>query len=299
MRPPHLVVRRRRDLPQVDPRERPAHRRVQVRRQPALRLHGGEVLHVPADGPAQVLHEPIDHSGEVQGVAGGPEVVVGVRVDRRPVASGPGRRSPASREEQRRAGTARRRPGRPSGSRPAAEGDRRRPAAAASSGNAEGSRPAPIRPRTPASATSPSTWSSTWSTWSVAAGVVSVDPGVFQVGPERGEVLARRSPARRSGPVRRRDASPPGTAPSAAGGRARRRMGTGWQTWRRTAGRSARPPGDQVHPADRQRPDADAVLDRGRLDDCPRRAACEPGCPRLVPGHPQLLCGPARSIRTS
>ena len=86
LRPPHLVVGRGGDLPQFDPGDRPSQREVDVRRQPALRLDRGEVLHVPADEPAQVLHEPVHRPGEVQSISRSTDVVVSVGVDRRPIA---------------------------------------------------------------------------------------------------------------------------------------------------------------------------------------------------------------------
>jgi hypothetical protein len=53
---------------------------VDMRGETALGFDGGEVLQVIANKAAQVLDEPVEQRGEVQGVAGGVGVVVGVRV---------------------------------------------------------------------------------------------------------------------------------------------------------------------------------------------------------------------------
>jgi hypothetical protein len=52
---------------------------VDVRCQAPRGLDGGEVLEVVAEEPAQVLDQPVEQRREVQRVAGGPLVVVGVR----------------------------------------------------------------------------------------------------------------------------------------------------------------------------------------------------------------------------
>ena len=54
--------------------------KVDMRGEPALEFDGGEVLQVIPGEPAQVLDEPVEQRGEVQCVAGGAGVVVGVRV---------------------------------------------------------------------------------------------------------------------------------------------------------------------------------------------------------------------------
>ena len=74
------------DLAQLGAGNGAADRDVDVRGEPPLGLDGGEVLHVVADEPAQVLDEPVEQRGEVQRVTGRPLVVVGVRVGRGAVA---------------------------------------------------------------------------------------------------------------------------------------------------------------------------------------------------------------------
>ena len=79
------MVGRGDDLAQQLARDRAAYGRVQVRGAPALWFDGGEVLHVPAGGAAEVLPEPVDEVTEVDRVAGGAAVVVARRVDGRAV----------------------------------------------------------------------------------------------------------------------------------------------------------------------------------------------------------------------
>jgi len=74
-----------------------------VRGEPALGFDRGEVLDVPADEAAQVLHEPVDQPGEVDRVAGGAAVVVPVRVDRRPIRADRPVRAEGRRDEEGRA----------------------------------------------------------------------------------------------------------------------------------------------------------------------------------------------------
>jgi hypothetical protein len=50
-----------------------------------LGFDGAEVLHLPPDAAPSVLPEPVHQRREVDGVAGGPPVVIGVGVYRRPV----------------------------------------------------------------------------------------------------------------------------------------------------------------------------------------------------------------------
>ena len=99
--PPGRVVGGAHHRPQRGPGDRPTDRGVQVRRQAPLRLHRREVLHLVRGAAAQVLPEPVQQAGEQQGIQRGPPVVVGVRVDRHPVADPPvgGQRQ---REEHRR-----------------------------------------------------------------------------------------------------------------------------------------------------------------------------------------------------
>ena len=82
VRPPHLVIRRRDDGAQHGAGDGAPYGGVQVRGEAALGFDGGEVLHVEADRPAQVLPEPVDQLREVDRVPGRGPVVVGARVDR-------------------------------------------------------------------------------------------------------------------------------------------------------------------------------------------------------------------------
>jgi hypothetical protein len=59
-KPPCLLVRRRRSLPQLGPGALPRVGHAQMRSHAKLEFHGREVLHVKARDPAQVLHE-MDH----------------------------------------------------------------------------------------------------------------------------------------------------------------------------------------------------------------------------------------------
>ncbi len=80
--PPDLVVGGGDDLAQLGAGDRAADGDVDVRGEAFLRFDRGEVLEVLADEAAQVLDEPVEQRGEVQRVAGGPLVVVGVRIGR-------------------------------------------------------------------------------------------------------------------------------------------------------------------------------------------------------------------------
>ena len=84
-RPPDLVIRGGDHLPDQGARHGAPDSRVQVRRQPLLRLDRGEVLHRPPAGAAEVLPEPVDQGAKVDRIARRPPVVVGARVDRRPI----------------------------------------------------------------------------------------------------------------------------------------------------------------------------------------------------------------------
>jgi hypothetical protein len=75
---------------------------VDVRGESALRFDGGEVLHVVADEPAQVLHEPIEESREVERVPNRLGVVVGSRVNRGAIGLDPAVRRTGQGDEQRR-----------------------------------------------------------------------------------------------------------------------------------------------------------------------------------------------------
>ena len=74
--PPHLVVGRGDHLAQFAAGDGAADRHVHVRREPALRFDGGEVLQVIAAVAAQVLDEPVEQRGEVQRVPRGRGVVI-------------------------------------------------------------------------------------------------------------------------------------------------------------------------------------------------------------------------------
>ena len=74
---------------------------VDVRGEAALWFDGGEVLQVIAGEPAQVLDEPVEQRGEVQRVAGGAGVVVGVRVGGCSVLADPAVGRAGQRDEQR------------------------------------------------------------------------------------------------------------------------------------------------------------------------------------------------------
>ena len=74
---------------------------VDVRGEAALWFDGGEVLQVIADVAAQVLDEPVEQRGEVQRVAGGAGVVVGVRVGGCSVLADPAVGRAGERDEQR------------------------------------------------------------------------------------------------------------------------------------------------------------------------------------------------------
>ena len=81
-----------------------------MRGEPPLWFDGGEVLQVIAGVPAQVLDEPVEQRGEVQRVAGGAGVVVGVRVGGCSVLADPAvRRARQSHEQGRPEGLAVRR----------------------------------------------------------------------------------------------------------------------------------------------------------------------------------------------
>jgi hypothetical protein len=68
----------------------------------ALWFDSGEVLQVIAGEAAQVLDEPVEQRGEVQRVAGGAGVVVGVRVGGCSVLADPAVRRARERDEQGR-----------------------------------------------------------------------------------------------------------------------------------------------------------------------------------------------------
>jgi hypothetical protein len=78
--PPELVVGGGPHLAHDPARDRTSNRGVQVRRQAALGLDRGEVLHVIAGAATQVLPEPIHQLGEMQRIKRRPPVVVAVRV---------------------------------------------------------------------------------------------------------------------------------------------------------------------------------------------------------------------------
>ena len=103
VRPPHLVIRRRHDGAQDGAGDGASYGGVQVRGEAALGFDGGEVLHVEADRPAQVLPEPVDQLREMDRVPGRRPVVIGARVDRGAVGGvHPPVRAAGEGEEQRR-----------------------------------------------------------------------------------------------------------------------------------------------------------------------------------------------------
>src|SRR5579863_6523925 len=57
--------------------------------QPPLRFDSGEILDLPADEPAEILHEPVEQRSEMQRIAGGLAVVVPIRVGRCAIAVHP------------------------------------------------------------------------------------------------------------------------------------------------------------------------------------------------------------------
>ena len=77
--PPHLVIGRRGDRPQLRSGNRAPDGGVEVRGATFLGFDGAEVLHLPADATAGVLPAPIHQGGEVDRVSGGPSVVVVAR----------------------------------------------------------------------------------------------------------------------------------------------------------------------------------------------------------------------------
>ena len=82
-RPPDLVVGGRGDLFEQPPGQGASDGEVAVRGQAALQFDAAGVLGVPAGSAPKVLPPPVKQAGEVDGVQGGPPIVVGVRVDRR------------------------------------------------------------------------------------------------------------------------------------------------------------------------------------------------------------------------
>ena len=99
--PPDLVVGGGDDLAELLPGDGAADGEVDVRGEAALWFDGGEVLQVIAGVAAQVLDEPVEQGGEVQCVAGGTGVVVGVRVGGCSVLADPAVRRTGQRDEQR------------------------------------------------------------------------------------------------------------------------------------------------------------------------------------------------------
>jgi hypothetical protein len=78
--PPDLVVGRGEHAAQIGAGDGAADGEVDVGGEAPLGFDGGEVLDVVAEEAAQVLHEPVEQGGEVQGVAGRGGVVVAGRV---------------------------------------------------------------------------------------------------------------------------------------------------------------------------------------------------------------------------
>ena len=88
-RPPHLVIGRRSDRPQLGAGDGAADGGVEVRGAAFLGFDGAEVLHLPPDTAPGVLPEPVHQRREVDRVPGGPPVVIPLRVDRRAVGIDP------------------------------------------------------------------------------------------------------------------------------------------------------------------------------------------------------------------
>jgi hypothetical protein len=84
-RPPHLVVGRRSDGAELDTRDGATEGGVEVRGTAFLRFNSAEVLHLPPDTTPGVLPEPVHQRREVDGVAGGPPVVIPLRIASGPV----------------------------------------------------------------------------------------------------------------------------------------------------------------------------------------------------------------------
>ena len=99
--PPDLVVGGGDDLAELVPRDGAADGEVDVRGEPALGFDGGEVLQVIPGEPAQVLDEPVEQRSEVQRIAGGMLIVVGVRVGGCSVLADPAVRRAGQGDEQR------------------------------------------------------------------------------------------------------------------------------------------------------------------------------------------------------
>jgi hypothetical protein len=76
VRPPDLVVGRGEHLPQLGAGDGASDGDVDVRGESFLRFDDREVLQVVAEVAAQVLDQPVEERGEVDGVASGALVVV-------------------------------------------------------------------------------------------------------------------------------------------------------------------------------------------------------------------------------
>ena len=79
LRPPDLVVGRGEHLAQLGARDRAPDRHMDMGSKPFLRFDDGEVLHVVAEVPAQVLYQPVEQRSEVDRIARRPLVVVAAR----------------------------------------------------------------------------------------------------------------------------------------------------------------------------------------------------------------------------
>jgi hypothetical protein len=83
--PPHLVIGRLGDRPQLRPGNRAPDGGMEVRCPAFLGFDGAEVLHIPADTAAGVLPEPVHQGREVDRIPSRPPIVIVRRVDRRAV----------------------------------------------------------------------------------------------------------------------------------------------------------------------------------------------------------------------
>src|SRR5260370_2469061 len=83
--PPDLMVGGGDDLPEVRSGDGAADRDVRMRSEPALRFDGDEVLDVVAEVAAQILDEPVQQRGEVDGIPHCPPVVIAGRINGRAI----------------------------------------------------------------------------------------------------------------------------------------------------------------------------------------------------------------------
>ncbi len=87
--PPHLVIGRRRDRPQLGPGDRTPDGGVEMRGAAFLGFDGAEVLHLPPDTAPGVLPEPIHQRRKMNRIPRSPPIVIPIRIDRRPLGIDP------------------------------------------------------------------------------------------------------------------------------------------------------------------------------------------------------------------